>query len=253
MLLIAGLVLGLGLPQVAAADDLDGLMSESLKESDKRQKQEKAAEGKEAEPAKDDYSEPDAWEAPPGDPEPPPKEEPQAAPEVTNPPDGRRLQLGLLVGYGLETSKPFQGANQYGLGFGIQGGYTLDMGIFLGIQGVYYLGSAVDQKTAQANVGDTVHALSLGAEVGYDIWMAGTVMLRISAQLGGINTMAPSDPAITSGRNYWTVYIGPGATFMYPFADLFYIGLDGRLPIVFDSGSGNSSLIFTAVGGIRLD
>ena len=158
-----------------------------------------------------------------------------------------------MVGYGLETSKPFQGANQYGLGIGLQGGYTLDSGIFLGIQGEYYLGSTVDVQTGVANVGTNVNALALGAEVGYDIWMAGSLMLRLSAQIGAIGTMTANDPALSGGRNYWTMYIGPGATLVLPFSDLFYVGLDGRFPIVFDSGSGNGSLIFTLVGGIRLE
>lgn len=255
--LALSLAISLALPITASAEEegLDDLMSESLKEGKERKKAADEAEGKEDEPKKAEYVEDDSWESPPPDEEPPPKEKPKAEPEALNPPDGRRWQAGLLVSYGLETAKPLQGANQYGLGFGLQGGYTLDMGIYLGVDFSYYLGSTVPDtaRTGEAQAGDNVNAFSFAAEFGYDIWMASAVNLRFSAQLGGIDTMIPQTRTGGGGRNFWTVYIGPGVSLLFPFSDLFYLGGDVRLPIVFDVGSGNSSLIFSLAGGARFE
>lgn len=254
--MLVGFLVGL-VPQQAAADDLDSLMNGSVDgPSDRRQQKADAkaqADGQADADAEDNYIEPDPWERPPADDEPPPKKEQQVIEDDPNPPDGRRLQLGLALGYGIETEKMINGANAYGLGFGIRGGYTLDMGMFVGLSSSYYLGSTVeDTATGAASLGVGVSAFTLGVEAGYDVWTGDSFLLRPSAELGLVVQSSGADAALPGGRSLTTAYLAPGVTFLMPFVELFYVGVDARLLIAFGD-DGDGTLALSLVGGSRLD
>lgn len=235
-MVLVGVCLGLG-PLSAGAQDLDELMSDSV-DNPKSKKTSEETEEK----AEDDYSEPDPWERPPADPEPAPKPKPKAIEADPNPPDGRPIQIGLLVSYGFEIENPDYYAHPYGLGFGLQGGYTFDFGLFVGLSTSYYLGSSGDQFGA-------VSTWLLGAEVGYDWWITDGALFRPSAQIGANFTFLEKDPALDGGRSFAGTYFAPGISLLFPFAESFYIGGDARIPMAFSNGNGSFTLAVT--GGLR--
>lgn len=241
---IVGVCLGLG-PLSADAQDLDDLMSDSTKNP----KDKKASQETEEKP-QDDYSEPDPWERPPADPEPAPKAKPKAVEADPTPPDGRPIQIGLQVGYGFEIENPQYGAHPYGLGIGLQGGYTFDFGLFVGLATNYYLGTSAAEDGFRINKGENINTWLLGVEVGYDVWFSEGVLFRPSAQLGLNGTFLESDPALDGGRSFWGTYFAPGISLLFPFAESFYIGGDVRLPIAMSNGNGSFTLAVT--GGLRL-
>lgn len=91
------------------------------------------------------------------------------------------------LGYGIFTGDDTGGSdvNPYGLGLGLGGGYTLDMGVYLGARFDYFLG---DSNTT-AGIDSSVNIYQFGLEVGYDLGLAPELVLR--PQLGlGLGTAA---------------------------------------------------------------
>lgn len=191
------------------------------------------------------------WERPPVEDEPPPVEEKVEPVELT-PPDGRRIQIGVSALYGLAATKPALGANPYGLGFGLRGGYTFDFGLFAGLAATYYLGDTVEAGSATGPVpaGGAVSVLSIGLEGGYDLWFD-SFCLRPSAELGVITTFASEDKTLGSGRTEGSPFFAPGISLLYAFAEMWYVGGDFRIPISF--GNADSTMTFMLQGGVRLE
>lgn len=190
----------------------------------------------------------EAWEAPPKDEEP-------AKPEVAKPQkekvsgDGVPASVGLLLGWGFKTDKRTAqlGADPYGLGLGLRGGYALDFSLYLGGYFVYYIGSSETGSNAlfASGVRET-HAnyVLFGVEVGYDWWI-GDAIVRPSLQLGP--ALALSD-ATGSTESTGDLSLHPGMSVLVPFAD-WYIGGDFRPTIV--TGDGVSGVALFVDGGMR--
>lgn len=198
-----------------------------------------------------DVSDDELWERPPPDEEPPPKEEVKA-PKKLMPPDGRPLQLGLGLVYGLETSaRTLQGVNAYGLGIAARGAYTLDFGLSVGGVVAYFLGGTVEagQGTGQALEGASVNAMFIGAEAGYDLWF-GSFLFRPSAELGAILTFSSADAATAGGRTYFSPYFAPGVTGLLMLTESVFISADLRVP--FAMSDADNTMTFGVTGGMRL-
>jgi hypothetical protein len=194
------------------------------------------------------FQEPDAWERPPADVEKPPARAAQLASKVDG--DGRHISVGLVVGWGFLTDRRpgALGADPYGLGLGVRGGYSFDSGLYLGAFYSYYLGSSQTGVVGGTRIVNpaTANYMLFGLEVGYD-WWAGPVVVRPSLQLGvGLGI---TDYEITQSP-LGSFLFGPGITVYKPF-DGFFVGGDARASIV--SGDGVSAFLLNLNGGMRFE
>jgi len=167
-------------------------------------------------------AEPDSWERPPEEAEKPKHE--VAAPVEEKAGDGRPWMAGLIVGYGLKTDSNTGalGADPYGLTAGLQGGYSLDFNLYLGLFFEYYLGSSESGSQARVNTGTsttTTSSMQFGAEAGYDFWI-GSVILRPSLQLGAQIAFTDRSGETRSASD---MIAGPGLGLIVPI-DGWYIG-----------------------------
>jgi hypothetical protein len=195
----------------------------------------------------------DSWEKPPMEQEkpvgPPPKvvQEPKVG-------DGKQWSLGLLAGWAFKTDRGTAnlGADPYGLGLGLRGGYEWDFKLYTGIYFMYYLGSSEVGSTALVNVPSQRHSASYmhyGVEGGYDVWI-GSIILRPSLQIGVAMAFTDNSPA--GGTTSVTrLMFGPGFTLVDPIGTSFFIGAEARANLV-PSNNGVSSILLALHGGLRL-
>ncbi|MDD9943733.1 MAG: hypothetical protein OXU20_22010 [Myxococcales bacterium] len=191
----------------------------------------------------------DPWERPPEEEEEAPGK--GAAGAGTPFGDGRPLQVGLALGYGFETEKNRYGAHPYGFAGGLRAGYTLDIGVFVGLSTTYFLGSSNDGATAAVVsrvIENSVSAWLINLEVGYDLWF-GPVIFRPGAEIGMALTFVGWDQLTGASSTRAGLVLVPGASLIYPFDEL-YLGGDMRLIMpVGDSAQG--SVTAMVVGGMR--
>jgi hypothetical protein len=232
----------------SSSGDVDSLMQDSTKKKSNQQiKADNEAAAEASKPEKEAISEPDAWEKPPVEEE-KPKPKPMVAGEVKKG-DGRNIDIGLLVGWGFETSKYFA-TDPYQLGFGIHGAYAFDNHVVIGLGYEYFIGSSNTAAVIGPNVVSTsANYMFAHAEVGYDVWL-GRWILRPSFWLGmAIGTQNPPMASGTSGVEL-AVLLGPGLTLHRLLGDSgWFIGADGRLNLI--AGQGNSAIVLYATFGHR--
>jgi hypothetical protein len=193
----------------------------------------------------------DSWERPPMEEEkpigPPPK------PVEKKAGDGRPWSAGLLVGWAFKTDRSTSGlgADPYGFGFGIRGGYTFDFKLYVGLFYMYYLGSSTNSSCGRSctsiNLTPSANYMQFGAEVGYDVW-AGPVIIRPSLEFGP--ALALTDVSGTS-TSVTRAVIAPGLTIVHPMGG-FFIGGEGRANIV-PSANGISALLVAVHAGLRFE
>jgi len=181
-----------------------------------------------------------------------------AAPEQTAPaetPSGpsKPVSISLLLGYGISLES---GANPWGLGFGLRGGYNIGQ-IYLGPRFVYYLGAS--QNTGFGKV--TANIWELGLEGGYDLQVADKFVLRpmlglgiasfhTSLKVSGISGGITGAPISGSGsKSYFQ--LAPGIAALYDLSESAFIGLDARFGIVFGNQTTVKGLLLLANGGMR--
>jgi hypothetical protein len=158
--------------------------------------------------------------------------------DIGAPHDDRHGSVAALLGYGFD----FNGdddLNPFGLGVGVRGGYTLDSGVYLGGQFVFFGG---DSATVLA-VKRTANIVTLGLEAGYDFWVD-PVIVRPSLGMGVAFT---NESVGGVDSDYSSVYFAPGATVIYPIGQ-FFVGGDARLWLV--TGDTRTGLSILATGGI---
>lgn len=156
--------------------------------------------------------------------------------------DEKPISAGLLLGYGISLES---GGNVWGLGFGVGGGYTLDMGLYLGAHFVYFLGE------------DPVNLWDLGLDVGYEMDVADKLTLRPQVGIGIVNVTIDV-PTITTpfgtvgggSASSSEFYLAPGAALLYDVSDSIFLGLDARLQLVL-SDPMMKGITFLANGGMR--
>jgi hypothetical protein len=124
----------------------------------------------------------------------------------------------------------------YGLGFGVRGGYTLPMNVYIGGTFVYHLGKS--ESTAFGD--EKFNIYYFGVEGGYDL-AAGPLVVRPYLGLGDATATA-SIGGISASDSKLALW--PGATALFPIGPL-SVGADVRYVIVTGSSStdanGNSS------------
>jgi hypothetical protein len=235
-----------------SSKDVDSLMQDSTatkKKSNQQIKADTEAAADAEKPEKAAITEPDAWEKPPVEEE-KPKPKP-IGPVVEKKGDGRNIDIGLMVGWGFETSHYFA-VDPYQLGFGIHGAYEFDNHLILGIGYEYFLGSSSvsGNGNGDPNAVTTSANYMMGhAEVGYDFWFGGWI-LRPSLWVGlAFGTQKPPMASGTSGV-ITALILDPGLTVHRLLGDSgWFIGLDGRLSLI--AGNGNSAVLLFAQFGHR--
>ena len=86
-------------------------------------------------------------------------------PEQTAGESKKPISLGLLLGYGIDLEE--ESINPFGFGFGLRGGYTLDMGLYLGAQFIYFMGESFEDPTT--GMEGSINVIPISIEGGYDI------------------------------------------------------------------------------------
>lgn len=172
-----------------------------------------------------------------------------AAPAFAEPATANVLQLGVGFRYGVDLTSG-DTLNPWGVGLGVDGGYTLSNAVFLGGSIEYFFGEQIggDGNGASANL------WQFSAEGGYDIG-SGPVVLRPKLALGFANVhvkscaVAPIDIAGTActSDTKSDVVLLPGATFIV-MPPGFSLTLDLRYELVFASQTGQGLLFTLGVG-----
>ena len=157
------------------------------------------------------------------------------AQDTAAPRENGRTSIGALIGFGVDLTS--DDLNPFGFGFGVNGGYTFDSGVYLGGQFLYFIGDSEDTPIGEVSE----NIVSLGMEAGYALHFD-PVIVRPTLQMGVAWTNeSPGD------ADYSSVYFAPGATVIYPI-NQFFVGGDARLWLV--TGDTHTALSLFATGGI---
>jgi len=194
--------------------------------------------------AEEPYVEPDAWERPPAEEEKPKEEKKKKADDSDAPAgDGRRFQVGLTLTWGFPVEKADEFPDDaWNFGAGLRTGYTFTPGVYGGLMYSYFLGS--EDRGASATF-----AQLIAAEAGYDWWLADTVIVRPSVDLGAVIVEGPDVAGNSSTIVVGGFYFGPGLVVIVPI-DMLYTGGELRHAVV--TSNLQSTTMITAFFGARL-
>jgi hypothetical protein len=199
-------------------------------------------------------SEPSSWERPPEE-----KEKPAAAPpKPVEKPKGsdRPISAALFAGWAFKTDRQTNnigtGADPYGLGAGLRGGYSFDFHLYVGVFFAYYFGSSETGTSQAVNTPkSSSHAsyMQFGAEAGYD-WWVGPVIVRPSLEIGAALAFTSVSSTMNTKRTVGDFMVGPGISVVHPWDNVF-LGGEGRFLIV--TGDGTSAFLVAATFGLRFE
>jgi hypothetical protein len=160
---------------------------------------------------------------------------PAAAKEGGKPP----FSVGVAIGWGTDFENPDY--NFYGVGFGVRGGYTLDFGLYLGAQVLYFLGGS---NAAGASRSEFL----AGVDVGYDIKVA-PVVIRPSLGVGAAVSFTKSDVGRLKPEKATNadIYVALGGNVVYPISN-FFVGGDLRFVDIFATDSVEAVTIMAIAG-----
>jgi hypothetical protein len=168
--------------------------------------------------------------------------EPEAPPARQGPHTAGALQFGLGFRYGamLNDGEP----NPWGTGLGLNAGYTLPVGVYLGGNFEYFFGGSAE--TLGFKLKSNIWQLS--AEGGYDIGLGENFVIRpkIGVGIAGLKTSFENCPAALDcqGSSDTKPLVAPGATFML-FTSRISLSLDARYAMVFTDNETAKALIFS--------
>jgi hypothetical protein len=165
------------------------------------------------------------------------------APARAEPKTANSLQLGLGLRYGIEMNEG--DFNPWGLGLGVQGGYTLPNAVYLGGLFEYFFGDS--QELGDIKVKGNLWQLM--AEAGYDIGLTPLFVLRPKVGAGIASTSLSTEGCPTgvtcADDSYSDFALAPGVTAML-FLPGFGLSLDARYDLVFAESETAKALILTA-------
>lgn len=164
-------------------------------------------------------------------------------------------QVGVTLGYGIYTGDDLGGdTNPYGLGFGVRGGYTLDMNVHVGASFEYFLGASKDVPGGSYSV----NVWNMMLEPGYDLGVGENMVLRPQLGLGmshvkaeGCVTLPPpiGTGSETCNDNGDTKFaLAPGAMFLMDFGGIYGMGGLRYHHIFLDNGNADALLINIGAG-----
>lgn len=154
------------------------------------------------------------------------------------PKEDKPISAGLLVGYGFsfEDDKP----DWFAIGFGLRGGYTFDMGVYAGAKFIYYLGGEEEPITR--------NAVTIAVEGGFKLELDPLLFLP-SLELG-LALLNQEDSAGRLNESSTEFYLAPALSVLFPF-DMFFIGVDLSIPIIFKDPTVKGFSLM-ATGGVSL-
>lgn len=155
-------------------------------------------------------------------------------------------QVGIGLNYGIYTGDDMGDINPYGVGFGVHGGYTLPMGLYLGAQFEYYLGGS--QDVFGAEVSGNIYQFQL--EPGYDIAVGPTAVIRPVLGIG-YSTFAFEtcvDDECDDGNSQSKFGISPGAMALVDFGSVYGLAAARYNHIFVDDGNADGLLITLGAG-----
>jgi hypothetical protein len=155
------------------------------------------------------------------------------------------LEIGAKAGAG--TNPDSSGPNPLGFGIGARGGVTF-LGLYGGLNFMYYLGSSQNQTVGGSSFSESVHSTQYGVEAGYGLTLLSILTLR--AQLGiGNFTVTGSGGGQVAGvsgggsSSESSLYLEPGVTAMVSLG-MWFVGADVNALVLTglkDESTGNSS------------
>ncbi len=159
-------------------------------------------------------------------------------PAAADPATANSIQLGLGFRYGVETDQ--SDFNLWGIGLGLNGGYTLPNAVYLGGNLEYFFGDKAGDDTN----GASGNIWQITAEGGYDLGLGPIFVLRPKLGAGIANLhekicTAGDCPSSTESK----FALAPGATFIL-MPSGFRLSADVRYEFVF-ADSTPRALIFT--------
>lgn len=136
--------------------------------------------------------------------------EPSAAPAPREPLTTNTFQFGLGFRYGLDVSglRP----NPWGLGLGLDAGYTTRSQIYIGANAEYFFGGMARDANSEA----TTRVWQVSAEGGYDLGPSDAFVIRPKlglGLLGGTSDFCLLEVGCEDHR-FTKPLLAPGATFM---------------------------------------
>jgi hypothetical protein len=156
------------------------------------------------------------------------------------------IEAGAKLGMGTNPSNNNGAANPLGLGLGARGGVSF-LGLYGGVNLVYYFGSSKSQTIDGASFSESVHSLLYGLEAGYGIKLLSLLTLRAQLGLGnagvtgsGSGSGAVGSASTSTTNNY--LYLEPGVTAMVSLG-MWFVGADVNALVLtgVKNGSGGSS------------
>lgn len=165
-----------------------------------------------------------------------------SAPAFADPATANSIQLGLGFRYGIETNAG--DFNPWGIGLGINGGYTLPNAVYLGGNIEYFFGDST---------GDDINGLSgniwqLSAEGGYDLGIGPIFVIRPKLGLGLANIhekLCLAGACASDTQSKFALF--PGATFIV-MPPGFNLSADVRYELIFADQVEKALLLTVGIG-----
>ena len=170
----------------------------------------------------------------------PPPAPPPRVETVTDeppPPVDTRLYFDAMLGVG---------SQQINVGLGVRGGKTFDNHFYFGGLAVYHLGTSTSATIGTTMVTSSVSGFYLGPEVGYDIPLLPSVVLRPYLGVGFADASVSSSTGGSASSSELSMW--PGVAAHYQLADSKYV-LGGDFRIV--TGPWGTSVGLFVLGGMH--
>jgi hypothetical protein len=155
------------------------------------------------------------------------------------------LEAGAKLGMGTNPSNNNGGPNPLGLGLGARGGVSF-MGLYGGLNLVYYFGSSQNETLGGSSTSVSVHSLLYGIEAGYGIKLT-IVTLRAQLGVGNAEVTASGSSQIagisgSGSQKNSSLYLEPGVTAMVSLG-MWFVGADINALVLtgVKDGSGKSN------------
>jgi hypothetical protein len=150
--------------------------------------------------------------------------------------------------------------NAYGFGIGFRGGYTFDMGLYLGGDFDYFFGEDNGGSVAGiAGASTHVNVWNVMGEIGYDFWIYRHGILRPKLGLGvgvghgsacvSVNILNVGGACDSNSQSGFA--IAPGVQFLHFFSNVYFTG-ELRYQTISIDGPDPSAFIFAAGVGVAL-
>ncbi len=156
-----------------------------------------------------------------------------------------QLDVGFRYGMGFED----EGPNPFGMGLGVGLGYTLQSSVYVGGVFDYFFGETVTEDDLGVELETSANLWQAMGEVGYDLGLSESWVLRGKGGLGYASLSAetcPEDvPCEDNSRG--GLAFAPGVGLMY-LGESFSFGVEGRYDVVFTEDTPTALILAVGIG-----